>query len=120
MTRLRAITQLGPGPHVHDAQVALAVTRRHLCDAIPYAIEDLSLCHGLGGAAEVLLYAGDDAALDLGHVALERYALTDAAWPCGAPGVTPALFRGLSGIAWLFLRLHDRTIQSPLAIPMHG
>jgi hypothetical protein len=105
---------------VHDAQVALAVTRRHLCDAIPYAIEDLSLCHGLGGAAEVLLYAGDDAALDLGHVALERYAPTHAAWPCGAPGVTPALFRGLSGIAWLFLRLHDRTIQSPLAIPMHG
>jgi len=42
-------------------------------------------------------------------------------WPCGpAGGTSPGLFRGLSGIAWWLLRLHDATIPSPLTMPVRG
>jgi lantibiotic modifying enzyme len=126
LTRLRATAVLGPGPHSGDADVALETTRRHLVDALPYAIDDLSLCHGAGGAADVLLCAtaelderwptAADVVTRLGHAALERHAGTGNQWPCGtAGGTTPGLFLGLSGIGWLFLRLHDRSTPSPLA-----
>jgi lantibiotic modifying enzyme len=126
LSRLRAIAVLGPGPHDHDAEVALETTRGHLAAALPYEIEDLSLCHGAAGAADVLLsgaaaldgrwHSAADLAAELGHVALERHTATSDDWPCGTTaGTTPGLFRGLSGIAWLFLRLHERATPSPLA-----
>jgi lantibiotic modifying enzyme len=120
LTRLRAVEVLGDGPHRHDVEVAIGTTRRYLVDSLPYAFHDLSLCHGLGGAADVLLSAGVEAAvIALGHVALERYAQPDAAWPCGVAGEsTPGLFLGCSGIGWLFLRLHDRATPSPLVPKM--
>ncbi len=114
LTRLRAVDVLGPEPCGHDAEVALETTRRWLAAALPHEIEDLSLCHGAAGAADVLLSANDgDLAAELGHVALERHAV-DRAWPCLA---TPALLLGSSGIGWLFLRLHDPATPSPLALP---
>jgi lantibiotic modifying enzyme len=126
-TRLRALAILGPGAHSGDAEIAVETTRRHIADALPYAIDDLSLCHGLGGAADVLLDAAAafgvrwceaaDVATELGHVTLDRYA--DAGWPwaCGTEGetTTPGLFLGLSGIGWLLLRLHDPATPTPLA-----
>lgn len=125
LTRLRAATVLGPGPHAGDAEIALATTRRHLVDALPYAIDDLSLCHGLGGAADVLLSAAavlndwdqaEDGLTQLRHVLLERYVDAGRPWPCGTTGeTTPALFLGLSGIGWLLLRLHDPATPSPLS-----
>jgi lantibiotic biosynthesis protein len=122
LSRLRAISVLGPGPHRDDAETALEATRRHLADALPYAFEDLTLCHGAAGAADALLSGGREAAhvaADLGRAAIERYAGTGE-WPCGVDGTTPALFRGLSGIGWFFLRLHDRTTPSPLLLPIRG
>jgi lantibiotic modifying enzyme len=129
LSRLRAVSVLGPGPHRDDAETALEATHRHLADALPYAFEDLTLCHGAAGAADALL-AGADAlgggwheaahvATDLGRVAIDRYAGTGD-WPCDVAGTTPALFRGLSGIGWFFLRLHDRTTPSPLLLPTGG
>ncbi|MGH2969196.1 MAG: hypothetical protein ACRDK0_09045, partial [Solirubrobacteraceae bacterium] len=53
------------------------------------------------------------------RVALERHAATGDGWPCGAAGgTTPGLMRGLSGIAWWFLRLHDDRTPSPLTLPL--
>ena len=126
LTRLRAVAVLGPGPHSGDAEIAVETTRRHLADALPYAIDDLSLCHGLGGAADVLLDAADasnidshrvaDVVTELGHVMLGRYADAGRPWACGTEGeTTPGLFLGLSGIGWLFLRLHDPATPTPLA-----
>ena len=126
LTRLRAVAVLGPGPHSGDAEIAVETTRRHLADALPHAIDDLSLCHGLGGAADVLLdaaalfnprwYQVADVVTELGHVMLERYADADQQWACGTEGeTTPGLFLGLSGIGWLFLRLHDPATPTPLA-----
>jgi lantibiotic modifying enzyme len=126
LTRLRAVAVLGPGPHSGDAEIAVETTRRHLADAVPYAIDDLSLCHGLGGAADVMLDAAAafnlrsrqvaDVVTQLGQVMLERYVDAGRPWACGTDGeTTPGLFLGLSGIGWLFLRLHDPATPTPLA-----
>jgi lantibiotic biosynthesis protein len=126
LTRLRAIEVLGPGDPERDAEIALEATYRALAAALPHAIEDLTLCHGAAGSADVLLCGAtrlaDDAGLpdELGRLALERYGV-GGRWPCGTTGrTTPALFRGLSGIAWWFLRLYDRTTPSPLTMPISG
>jgi lantibiotic modifying enzyme len=120
LTRLRAVAMLGPDPYEGEAEIALEATRRHLAGALSYEIEDLSLCHGLAGSADALLCAApSDLAVDLGRVAIERHAADGGSWPCGADrGTTPGLFLGLSGIAWLFLRLHDPAIPSPTALPI--
>ena len=131
LTRLRALDVLDAKSYAHDAEVALEATRRNLARSLPHEIEDLTLCHGAAGSGDVLLCGAaalgeqwfDAAALarDLGLVALERHDVNRNDWPCGvAGGTTPALFRGLSGIAWWFLRLHDRTIPSPLTTPIRG
>jgi lantibiotic biosynthesis protein len=110
---------LGPDPYEAEATAALAVTRRELAAALPYELEDLTLCHGAAGSADVLLTAGDDELpAELGRTALDRYA-PGGGWPCGLlGGTTPALYRGLTGIAWFYLRLHDPTTPSPLALPL--
>jgi lantibiotic modifying enzyme len=125
LTRLRATDVLGPGDHARDAEIAIDTTFRFVAESLPYAISDLSLCHGLGGAGDVLLGAGINGggrwteaaglATDLGCAALERYAEAGHRWPCGIAGeTTPGLFLGLSGIGWLFLRLTSPEIPSPL------
>jgi lantibiotic biosynthesis protein len=131
LTRLRAIDVLGRDACVRDAEVALEATRRHVAAALPFEIADLSLCHGVAGAADVLLCGATalgerwrdaaELAAELGRVAVERYANTGVDWPCdSATGTTPGLFRGLSGIAWWLLRLHDQAIPSPLRLPDRG
>jgi lantibiotic biosynthesis protein len=128
LTRLRALAVLGPGLHETDAEIAITTTHRHLADALPYAFDDLSLCHGLGGAADLMVSAaslGDqysvaDVLTQLGTVVLERYADVASSWPCGGAGeTTPALYPGLSGIGWLLLRLHDWAIPSPFVTSGH-
>ena len=123
LTRLSATAVLGDGPHARDAEIAVGATERHLADALPFAIEDLSLCTGLMGEADVLGSAAEfgfepsaDVASDLAHVAHERQAKTGEDWPCGGMGrKTPGLFPGLAGIGWCFLRQHDPGTPSPLA-----
>jgi lantibiotic biosynthesis protein len=111
LTRLRACAVLGTEDERRDADLALETTRRHVARLVGREIEDLSLCHGASGSADVV--AGSPAASELADWALEcgrRHG-----WPCGVPGgTTPALFLGLSGIGWWFLRLHDPQIPSPL------
>ena len=129
LTRLRAVALLDDETFARDAETALETSRRQLADALSDGIRDLSLCHGAAGAADVLLTAADalggrwtDAAKlapALGDLTLERYAARRGTWPCGAAaGTTPGLFRGLSGIGWWFLRLHDPTLASPLTMPV--
>jgi lantibiotic modifying enzyme len=129
LTRLRAIAVLGPDAYRREAEVALDATRRGLEAVLPYESEDLTLCHGDAGAADALLCGAAalgrrlrdaaELAREYGLLALERHGATRDGWPCGvAGGTTPSLFRGLSGIAWWLLRLHDDSIPSPLALPL--
>jgi lantibiotic biosynthesis protein len=129
LTRLRAVEVLDDKTSAEEAAIALETTRLDLAGRLPHEIEDLTLCHGAAGSADVLLCGGaalgedrQDAvalAYELGRVSLERHDGTGADWPCGvAGGTTPNLFQGLSGIGWWFLRLHDPTIPSPLTLPI--
>lgn len=131
LTRLRAIEVLGDEACAADAGVALEATRQALAGALPYEIDDLTLCHGAAGAADVLLCGAAalggawqstaELATEVGRVALERHGGGDAPWPRGvAGGTAPGLFRGLSGIGWWYLRLHDRATPSPLTMPICG
>jgi class II lanthipeptide synthase len=128
LTRLRGIAILGPEANEEDAELALAATRRELARALTDEIDDLTLCHGAAGAADVLLCGAaalggqwreaEGVADELGYRVVERYGATNRDWPCGASGGTsPSLFRGLSGIGWWLLRLRDANIPSPLAMP---
>jgi lantibiotic modifying enzyme len=88
-------------------------------------ISDVTLCHGLGGAAELLLLAYEvfnlpdhlRAARQVGRLCLNVYARNDQTWTCGLRGAehVPGLFLGLAGIGTTMLRLHDPSaIGSPL------
>lgn len=121
-TRLRAAALLGPAGPADDAEIALETTRRHLAAAVRRDLKDLTLCHGASGAAEVLSSAYGAATglpAELGRAAIDRYDPSSRSWPCGMPsGTTPALFQGLSGIGWWFLRLADASVPSPLTVPI--
>jgi lantibiotic modifying enzyme len=117
LTRLRAVAVLGSAAEASDVEVALETTRRHVAGLLRSEIEDVTLCHGAAGSADVLLSAGSRAreAVELAEFALERHGTEADGWPCGVPGgTTPGLFLGLSGIGWWFLRLHDHRVPSPL------
>jgi lantibiotic modifying enzyme len=120
LSRLRATSLLSIGPHSQDADISLRTLKDRLTARVSFAIDDLSLCHGYGGAALALLAAGDlETPSALGRVAVERYGKRGD-YPCGVYGSTPGLFRGLSGIAWLLLCLHDPAIPSPLSLTAGG
>jgi lantibiotic biosynthesis protein len=131
LTRLRAIQILGKEPFERDASLALEATGRVLRAGLGSEIRDLTLCHGASGSADVLL-AGKAALVErprdatrlaqaVGDAAIERYGATGRGWPCDAGGgQNPGLFRGLSGIAWFYLRLHNRSLPSPLSMPISG
>jgi lantibiotic modifying enzyme len=117
LTRLRAAEVLGEEIYAEEAELALATTRRELTAALASDFEDVTLCHGASGAGDVLL--ADDLAVELGRLMLARHDPGDSDWPSGTrAGTTPALFQGMSGIGWFFLRLHDPAIASPLAMPV--
>jgi lantibiotic modifying enzyme len=88
-------------------------------------LSDVTLCHGLGGAAELMLLAyeitGNDdhrkAARRVGDLCLEIQRANQGNWTCGLHGAqhVPGLFLGLAGIGACMLRLHDASlIGSPL------
>jgi lantibiotic modifying enzyme len=106
---------------IHAAR-ALTVGAGHALAA--GRLPDVTLCHGLGGAAELLLLAyeatGDRdhlrAARNVGALALETGRRNGGAWTCGAAGASkvPGLFLGDAGVGATMLRLHDpRLIGSP-------
>ena len=117
LTRLRAVAVLDSAAEANDAELALETTRHHVAGLLGREIEDLSLCHGASGSADVLLSTRNRPreAVELAEFAVERHAAEESGWPCGVPGdTTPGLFLGLSGIGWWFLKLHDDRIPSPL------
>jgi lantibiotic modifying enzyme len=117
LSRKRAAELLGVGRA--DGELALAATRRFVSERLAYAPDDFCLCHGLAGAADVLLYADRESGLaaDVGRLGIERHHRTGAGFPSGLPeGDTPGLFAGLAGVAMFYLRLGDRSVPTPLLI----
>jgi lantibiotic modifying enzyme len=122
LSRLRACQLLGEESFKTEAAIALATTRDSIAAAHDSSSGNYSLCHGLAGNSEAVLYGAhvlDDRTADPTIVfetalaAIERYSVSGASWPCGTHvGVTPGLMLGLSGIGHHLLRLSFPSIPS--------
>lgn len=88
-------------------------------------VSDVTLCHGLAGAVDLMLLAGEvtgrrehqRAARRAGDLILSMRAANRGRWTLGLRGgeQVPGLFLGLAGIGVVLMRLHDpRLIASPL------
>lgn len=112
-----------------EASAAIQAARRQVGEAGAALkaghASDVTLCHGLGGAAELLLLAyevlgGSDhlrAARQIGRLILDIYAGNGRVWTNGLRGAddVPGLFLGLAGIGTTLLRLHaPSSVASPL------
>jgi hypothetical protein len=127
LSRLRAYEILGDYTCKAEALTALGTTRAMIEKALRAGIADYSLCHGLGGNADVLLHGaevlgqdwpeGETLARRVGRYGIATYGSRGRPWPCGTlSGETPDLLLGLAGIGYFYLRLHDQTIPSVLLL----
>lgn len=127
LSRLHASDVLHDETCEEEALIALQTTRETVETALRSGIGNFSLCHGLTGNAEVLLYGcqalGKDRAdasglaYEVAGDGIERYATSGRSWPCGTGGgETPNLMLGLAGIGYFYLRLHDQTTPSILIL----
>jgi hypothetical protein len=127
LSRLRAYEVLRDETCKQEAIIALQTTRETIERTLHSGVGNFSLCHGLAGNAEVLLYGrrvlGQDQArpselaYDVGYEGFERYAKRGHSWPCGAGGgETPSLMLGLAGIGHFYLRLRDQGMPSALIL----
>lgn len=119
---------------LHEAQTALATTYRGvLNDHKNSDTANFSLCHGLAGNSDILLYANEilnkpeyrELASKTGDIGIHMYDKTNTLYPSGVndpSGMTggqqenPGLMLGLSGTGMFYLRLYDSSnrIISPL------
>lgn len=116
LSRLRAHTWDSEGGYSEQAEAALRSTARTLEPAASKG-GDFTLCHGVAGNAELLLYAsevtGDSTwrrqVEKVARIGVEFYASEGIEWPCGILGgqASPNLMLGLAGIVQFFLRLGD-------------
>lgn len=125
LVRLRVVELTGSTVAAAEAGAALLAAEREVLRASQEsAPRDLSLCHGLAGAAELLL----EGARVFGQGALAERAVEAAdlvidlggdgagPWPCGVAGggENPSLMLGLAGIAGVLLRFG--TQRRPLGL----
>jgi len=115
LSRLRAYELTGDKEILLEADAAIQGTYRPM-SATGYD-NNYSLCHGLGGNAEVFIVAAHllknaqykSIADYIGQRAIQMIADPREPWPCGVQGggEAPSLLLGLAGIGYFFLRLHD-------------
>jgi lantibiotic modifying enzyme len=115
LSRLRAFALTRDETYRREAEAALQATYRPL--ATPSAADGYSLCHGLGGNAELFLAAADTlgeeryraVAEAVGDRGIQAIHLHRNPWPCGvvSGGETPNLMLGTAGIGYFYLRLYD-------------
>lgn len=120
LSRLRAYELTGDPEILHEAHAAIEGTYRSI--SVPNPYDNYSLCHGLGGNAEIFLAAarilGDPQyatiAGYIGQRGIGSIANAHKPWPCGVNGggESPNLMIGIAGIGYFYLRLHD-----PLGMP---
>lgn len=107
---------------IQAARALTVAARRQLGQG---QLTDATLCHGLGGAVELLLFAYEvtgleehlRAARSTGQLCLDIQRTNQGRWTVGVPGGSdvPGLMVGLAGIGAMMLRLHE---PSALASPL--
>jgi len=127
LSRIRAYDIIKDSKYLLDSQAALKTSAKFLEEKIggnePF---DFSLCHGLSGICETLLYANQvfkdstykSLAERVGLYGINKYE-SGSSWPCGInkAGETPTLMLGLAGIGYFYLQLIDSIkISNPLMV----
>ncbi|MBW8873870.1 MAG: hypothetical protein JF614_02815 [Acidobacteria bacterium] len=115
LSRVRAFALTGDETWRREAESAISGTYRPL--TIPSVADGYSLCHGLGGNAELFIVAADTlgdercraVAEAIGDRGIQSVHLNRNPWPCGvvSGGETPNLMLGIAGIGYFYLRLYD-------------
>jgi len=115
LSRLRAFALTKDETYRREAESAISGTYRPL--TMPSTADGYSLCHGLGGNAELFIVAADTlgderyraVADDIGDRGLQAVHRNRDPWPCGilSGGETPNLMLGTAGIGYFYLRLYD-------------
>lgn len=110
---------LGHDDLLAEANVALQTVAAQIS-----SMANFSLCHGMAGNADILIYAAQalkrpdllTTARTAGLEAIERFENRGLPWPCGLAGANelPDLMLGIAGIGHFYLRLHDPAQPSPL------
>jgi class II lanthipeptide synthase len=127
LSRLRAYEISGEEVYKSEALIALRTTYDAVDAALHSGVGNYSLCHGLLGNAEVLLWGcqvlGDEfsqgmtLSLRVAKFGVESYGAPGGSWPCGTHvGETPSLMVGLAGIGYFYLRMLDPRIPSILLL----
>lgn len=121
LSRLRAYEVTGMEAYKEEAELAVEGTKLSLTNQANY-----SLCHGIGGNCEALIYAGrllnDKDAFELAEEyasnGINKYENQNEAWPCGTMGGVqdPSLMLGEAGIGYFLLRLYSSEIDSVLLL----
>jgi lantibiotic modifying enzyme len=125
LDRLRAYEIFGGRGLKEEAEIAMRTTGTILTFVKG---SNFSLCHGLGGNADLLIYASavlDDTTLmalpeQVGEQGIEQIERQDLRWPCGVTDgdETPNLMLGTAGIGYFYLRLYDACkVPSVLILP---
>ena len=114
LSRLRAYELTNDQEILLEADAAIQGTYRPA--SVPNNADNYSLCHGLGGNAEIFIHAARllknpqyKAIADyIGQRAMQTAGASEP-WPCGVAGggESPGLMMGLAGIGYFYLRLHD-------------
>ncbi len=115
LSRLRAFHLTNDETFRREAESAIGGTYRPLTMAS--GTDGYSLCHGLGGNAELFIAAADvlgderyrAVAEAVGDLGIHAVHLNRNPWPCGvlSGGETPNLMLGTAGIGYFYLRLYD-------------
>jgi lantibiotic biosynthesis protein len=111
---------------LEQAEIAVRTTAGTLGQTAS-GVGNVSLCHGDGGNADLLLLAADllgrpdlrAVAEAAANRALDRYEDAGMPWPCGIPnaGETPNLLLGTAGIGYFLLRLYDSRNVPTVLLP---
>jgi len=127
LDRLRAYEIFGSRALKEEAEIALRTTEGMLAYTKG---SNFSLCHGLGGNADLFIYAST--ALDeptrmvpaerVAEEGIERIEHEDLRWPCGVTegDQTPNLMLGTAGIGYFYLRLYDPNRVPSVLIAWNG
>jgi lantibiotic modifying enzyme len=127
VARLRAYEILKDGSCKDEASIGLNTTYESTKQIVHTGNPNFSLCHGLLGNAEVLLYGSQVLGqewtgkarliLEVAKAGIEISTRRGGAWTCGIDGTaTPGLLLGLAGIGYFYLRLCNPSIPSALIL----
>jgi lantibiotic modifying enzyme len=122
LSRLRSYQILTCETCRGEAEIAIDTTINKLYGDSEMSQSNYSLCHGLGGNSEPLIYGAEvlgkpelfARAEEVALRGISTYAANRVTWACGGPGglETASLMLGLTGIAYFYLRMAD-PLQTP-------